>query len=410
MKEINSIIVSLEFTAGSTLEVGELILNERKIYFKYSPVFLNSGLNISPIKLKLTNEIQVCSEQHLEGLFGVFDDSLPDGWGKLLTDRSLIAQGISLNSISSLHRLAFIGSNGRGALTYRPSISTKNEKQQIIDLDILADSSLRVLEGEPEKKLDEIRMMGGSSGGARPKIQVLYNQSTNHILPDSFPPKNGYESWIIKFPNNTDFKDAAQIEFAYYLMAQDAGIEIFESKLFTTHKGKHYFGTKRFDRNGKKRLHMISAAGLTHDNYRMGNLDYGHLMEAAFHLERDIRAVEKVFRIAVFNVLTHNRDDHSKNFAFLMDEKGKWEFAPAYDLTFSNSSHGWHSTTVAGESQSPNRNHLLKLAASFDLRHAEEIIDHVEAVVMDWGKYAVEAGVSKQSMKYISVELEKTRK
>lgn len=410
MKEINSIIVSLEFTAGSFLEVGELILNERKVYFKYSPVFLSSGLDISPFKLKLTNEIQVCSEQHLGGLFGVFDDSLPDGWGKLLTDRSLIAQGIALHSISSLHRLAIVGSSGRGALTYKPVISSKNERQKIIDLDVLANSSLRVLEGEPEKKLDEIRMMGGSSGGARPKIQVLYNQNSNHILPDSFPPKNGYESWIIKFPNSTDFKDVAQIEYAYYLMAQDAGIEISESKLFTTRKGNHYFGTKRFDRYKKEKLHMISAAGLTHDNYRMGNLDYGHIMKAAFHLEKDIRAAEKVFRMAVFNVLTHNRDDHSKNFAFLMNEQGKWQFAPAYDLTFSNSSHGWHSTMVAGESQSPKRNDLLKLASTFDLRKAEEIIDHIEAVVMDWEKYALEAGVSKQNIKYISGELQKRRR
>ena len=402
MKSIEKVIVSLQFSPGFEMEVGEMVLAQRKIYFKYNSSFLESGLDISPLKLKRSNAIQVCEEYHFDGLFGVFDDSLPDGWGKLLTDRQLITEGLPLHFVTPLHRLSFVGSNGRGALTYRPVLKSSHKIESEINLDIFAKASLRIFDGHPEIKLDEIRKIGGSSGGARPKIQVLYNANENTILGDSFPPKKGFESWIIKFPNTNDFKDAAQIEYAYYLMALDAGIEMTESKLFTTKKGNYYFGTKRFDRNKNNRLHMISAAGLTHDNYRLSSLDYGHLMDAAFRLEKDIRACEKIFRLAVFNVLTHNRDDHSKNFSFLMNENGNWKFAPAYDLTFSNSSHGWQSTSVAGESKNPQVKDLVKLAHIFQIKNHSEIIDHVEAVVLDWKKYAHGADVKSENQKYIA--------
>jgi serine/threonine-protein kinase HipA len=409
MRDIHKIHVSLQFTSEE-IDVGELVLADRKIYFKFFPRFLELNLDISPFKLKRSLDVQTAEMNHFDGLFGVFGDSLPDGWGRLLTDRRLISQGIPLHSVNALQRLAFIGKKGRGALNYRPILLTERNFTSEIHLDDLANASLRILEGEPEKKLDMIRNMGGSSGGARPKIQVLYDAKNNVIVPDNFPSKKEFESWIIKFPNSTDFIDAAQIEYAYYLMAQDAGIEMTESKLFATVKGNAYFGTKRFDRNGNKRMHMISAAGLMHDNYRLSNLDYGHLMDAAFRLEKDIRGYEKIFRIAVFNVFMHNRDDHSKNFSYLMDETGKWRCAPAYDLTFSFSSHGWHSTSVAGESQFPGINHLLKLANSFQLRNATEIINHAEAVAADWKKYAKEAGVKKESQNYIAKILEKTLK
>lgn len=402
MKSIERIMVSLQFTSDISIEVGEMIAAERKVYFKYSPSFLENGWDISPLKLKFSNDIQFCEEHHLDGLFGVFDDSLPDGWGRLLTDRQLMKEGIPLHSVSALHRLAFIGSNGRGALTYRPVLKSGHKLESEINLDIFAHASRRILEGNPEIKLDQIRQLGGASGGARPKIQVAFNAEKNLLTEDSFPLKNGFESWIIKFPNSTDFRDAAEIEYAYYLMAMDAGIEMEESRLFRTEKGQAYFGTKRFDRSQDSRLHMISAAGLTHDNYRLSNLDYGHLMDAAFRLEKDIRSYEKVFRLAVFNVMAHNRDDHSKNFSFLMDQHGNWRFAPAYDLTFSHSSHGWQSTSVARESKHPKLKDLVRLADSFQLRNALEIIEHVEAVVLDWKKYAQVAGLRRETQNSIA--------
>lgn len=135
-----------------------------------------------------------------------------------------------------------------------------------------------------------------------------------------------------------------------------------------------------------------------HDNFRLSTMDYGHLMDAAFHLEKDVRAYDKVLRLAAFNVFTHNRDDHSKNFGFLMDDKDRWKMSPAYDLTYSNSSHGLHSTMVAGESKNPSTTHLIKLAEHFGVKHAKTIIDEVKSSVSQWNTFAKEADVSKRSM------------
>ena len=144
-------------------------------------------------------------------------------------------------------------------------------------------------------------------------------------------------------------------------MAVTAGIEMSECKLFKGKSGQHYFGTKRFDRINNRRIHVHTASGLMHDNFRASTMDYGHLMDYAFLLEKHVKAYEKVFRLAAFNVFAHNLDDHSKNFSFLMNNKGEWQFAPAYDLTYSYSSYGFHSTMVAGESQNPGAKHLMKL-------------------------------------------------
>jgi serine/threonine-protein kinase HipA len=180
-------------------------------------------------------------------------------------------------------------------------------------------------------------------------------------------------------------------------MAIDAGIEMSECKLFKGKSGQAYFGTKRFDRIGNNRLHMHSAAGIMHDNFRLSNLDYGNVMDCAFRLERDVRAYEKILRLAAFNVFAHNRDDHSKNISFLMDENGIWKVAPAYDLTFSSSSHGMHSTMVNGESAKPSKLHLLELANYFKIKNASSIIDHVQSVIYDWKVYANQCHVSNDS-------------
>jgi serine/threonine-protein kinase HipA len=188
-------------------------------------------------------------------------------------------------------------------------------------------------------------------------------------------------------------------------MALAAGLEMAESRLFTTASGKQYFGTERFDRNHNKRLHMHSASGLLHDNFRYSNLDYGHIMDSAFSLENHVDAYNKVLRLAAFNVYSHNRDDHSKNMSFLMDENGNWQLAPAYDLTFSSSSHGLHSTMVAGESKNPGRKHLIELAEVFSVKKPKVIIDQVQRVLSKWHDYASECGVSESSKKMIESAL-----
>jgi serine/threonine-protein kinase HipA len=406
MERIDKIIVSLQFQAEE-IAVGELVQEQKQIYFKYYPSFVQNGLDISPLKLKLSAIIQKANETPFDGLFGVFSDSLPDGWGRLLLDRTLTAKGVSLANIGPLERLAFVGNKGMGALVYRPEIELEHHDSFKIELDEIAKATQQIITGTASDVLDDIFQLSGSSGGARPKILVGYNKKTQHIIANSpFLPQD-YEHWIIKFPSSSDNPDIANIEYAYYKMAIASGIEMSESQLFQGKSGKTYFGTKRFDRNGNNRLHLHSAAGMMHDNFRLSSLDYGHLMDCAFTLEKDIKAYEKILRLAAFNVFANNRDDHSKNFSFLMNHEGKWIFAPAYDLTFSYSGHGMHSTMIAGESANPNKKHLLELANYFKVKNANLIIDEVQNYVNEWNKYAKLCNISKNTIKNIQKVINK---
>lgn len=396
MEHIEKIIVSIQLNEEE-IAVGELVSDAKNIYFKYYTDFIKRGLEISPVKLKLNNLINKADPIPFEGLFGVFADSLPDGWGKLLLDRALTARGVAVDDITVLDRLAYVGNNGMGALTYRPEIKEEGQAEFKVELDEIAKATRQIITGAATNVLDELFRLGGSSGGARPKILVGYNPVTQHLTGTEKTLPNGYEHWLIKFPSSSDRPDIANIEYAYYKMALDAGIEMSESKLFKGLSGQAYFGTKRFDRDGNKRLHLHSAAGTMHDNFRLSNIDYGDLMDCAFRLEKDVRAYEKILRLAAFNVFAHNRDDHSKNFAFLMDANGTWKVAPAYDLTFSSSGHGMHSTTVAGESKNPTKKQLMELGDYYKVKNSGKIIDEVQAVVFNWKIYADQCEVSAES-------------
>lgn len=397
------------FLDNRETEIGELVLARNRVYFKYSNSFLEKGVEISPFKMKLTPEVISADLLPFDGLFGVFNDSLPDGWGRLLLDRYLSSQGIAIQEINPLDRLAFVGKSGMGALTYRPEISQTFDRDKHIELDeVVADMKL-FLEGESSDVIQRLHQLGGSSGGARPKILVGYNKGSNHFIQSAEELPEDYEHWIIKFPSSIDSPDIAHIEYAYHKMALGAGITMNECKLFAGESGKNYFGTKRFDRDRGQLIHMHSASGLLHDNYRMSNMDYGHLMDCAFQLEHNVESYSKIFRLAAFNVFAHNRDDHSKNFAFLMDQHGSWQLSPAYDLTFSYSAHGHHSTMVAGESKNPGKKQLLELAHVFDIKAPGKILDEVRASISNWNTIANDCGVSSSSRNRIAREITSSR-
>ncbi|MDZ4668709.1 MAG: type II toxin-antitoxin system HipA family toxin [bacterium] len=400
MEQIKKLLVSIRL-ANEEVSLGELVSESKGIYFKYFPSFIERGIQISPFKLKLGAEIRQADALPFDGLFGVFADSMPDGWGRLLLDRALAEKGIRNANLSLLNRLAFVGSKGMGALTYRPEMEIEHLLRFEFELDAIASSSKQVLEGLESKVIDKLFALGGSSGGARPKILVAFNNITKEIIGSDQILPIGFEHWLIKFPSSNDSIDIANIEFSYYKMALDAGIEMSECRLFTGESNKQYFGTKRFDRVGKSCIHMHSAAGIMHDNFRQSNLDYGNLMDCAFKLENDVIAYEKILRLAAFNVFAHNRDDHSKNFSFLMNSDGIWRAAPAYDLTFSSSSHGMHSTMIAGESANPTKKNLIDLGRYFKVNNSKKIIDQVYNVVQNWRFYAEKSGVGKQSIKRI---------
>lgn len=390
--------------SGDEFFVGKLILDNRLIYFKYDDDFINLGLNLSPFKLKYTNEIQVAAPDPFRGIFGVFDDSLPDGWGMLLLNRALEKKGHSINDINILDQLAYIGDTGKGALIYRPAFTENENFSNLIDLDRLKTAMDEIYYGTSTEVIEELMSLGGSSGGARPKANVGYNLQKNEIIHGQNTLPDGFNHWIIKFPSSGDLEDIANIEYAYYKMAISAKIEMSECKLLESTKGFQVFATKRFDRDGNDRIHMHSMAGLMHDNFRLSNIDYGHIINTAYQLEQSASVREKVLRLAAFNIYSYNRDDHSKNFSWLMDKSGKWTLAPAYDLTYSSTGFDEHSTRVGGEGANPGRKNLIELAKEFSINKPKEIIDQVQESIAKWPVIAKECGVSKVSIKRIQAK------
>jgi serine/threonine-protein kinase HipA len=395
--------VYVQFSEQEEL-VGQLVLDGRKILFKYSDVYLETSHNLSPNQLVFDNIPQTTQEKPFNGLFGVFADSLPDAWGFLLIKKGLSADRIALETLNALDYLTFSGSNSMGALHYKPTVEREQNAVEI-NLDKLNDTISEVFSGESSAVIDEMFAKGGSPGGARPKIYAGFNPKTNSLISGIAKLPTDYEHWIIKFAANEDSKDIANIELAYYKMAVDSGIEISDCKIFSSDADNSYFGTKRFDRVGNDKLHMLSAAGLLHDDYEHSTIDYGNLIFQARKLTNNAQATEQMFRRAVFNVLAHNRDDHSKNVAFLMDADGVWTLAPAYDLTFSSSSHGYHSTACAKNYVDPGRKELMELAEVFSINKAEEIIDEIKEIIDKWRMYAELSGVSEASIKTIERSL-----
>ncbi len=392
--------VFIKFT-GDEIYVGKLILDNRLVHFKYDEDFINLGMNLSPFKLKYNTEIQVAAASPFYGIFGVFDDSLPDGWGMLLLNRALEKKGLSLNDINILDQLAYIGDTGKGALIYRPPRTEHESFSNVIDLDRLKTAMDKVYHGTSTEVIEELMSLGGSSGGVRPKANVGYNPNTNELIHGQNKLPNGFEHWIIKFPGSEDPQDLANIEYAYYKMAQVAKITMSECKLLKSAKGLQVFATKRFDRIGNDRIHMHSMAGLTHDNFRLSHIDYGHIIDVAYQLEKSASARQNVLRLAAFNIYSHNRDDHSKNFSWLMNKSGKWTLAPAYDLTYSSTSIDEHSTRVGGEGANPGRKNIIELANEFSINNPNRIIDQVQESLAQWPVIAKECGVRTVSIKRI---------
>ncbi len=393
-RSVREINVGLDF-GGAVTHVGRLAMRERRIYFEYHPDFIAQGLELSPYHLPLKTGVTSFDLSLFEGLPGVFNDSLPDGWGRLLFDRLAMSRGVLPASLTPLDRLAHVGRHGLGALVFEPDRSTSGS-DDLINLDQLAQQIQQVLDGPADHVLQTLETINGSSAGARPKALIGLDHSRQQIIHgvDSLPAP--YDAWIVKFPNSHDGADAGAIEFVYGLMAKQAGIAMPEIHLFSAQKGAGYFAVKRFDRHGAKRTHMHTACGLLHSDFRTPSLDYKDLLDLTAALTRDAREVEKLYRLAVFNVLAHNRDDHSKNFTFLMDAKGQWTLSPAYDLTFSSGPNGEQSTMVMGEGRNPALDHLTALGHQAKLAPSlvQSIHDQTLSALSRWDALAKDHGMA----------------
>ncbi len=398
---ISEIKVGLNFS-GETIAVGRLAAKDRQIYFEYDRAFVKGGLEISPLRLPLQTGVKTFDRFLFEGLPGVFNDSLPDGWGRLLFDRVLRSQGIVPDQIGLLDRLAHVGKTGMGALIYEPDHSAE-EADIKLNLDKLAAHIQEVLDGEAEEVLQELLALNGSSAGARPKAMIGVDAVREKIIHGTHDLPTGFEPWIVKFPNSTEGLDAGAIEYVYAQMAKESGLEMMPVHLFPAKRGAGFFATKRFDRDGDNRVHQHSACGLLHSDFRTPSLDYEELIALTGSLTRDVREVEKMFQLAVFNVLAYNRDDHSKNFTFLMDESGEWKLSPAYDLTFSSGPGGEQSTMVLGEGKQPRTEHLVKLGLESKITNTRihEIIEQTQYALGQWKKLAKKHNVSQTNINLI---------
>lgn len=399
---ITEIKVGLNF--GSEIQsVGRLAERNGIIYFEYDEDFVQNGVEISPFKLPLRNGVVELHSDPFEGLAGVFSDSLPDGWGRLLFDRMMRSQRISPSQISSLDRLTYVGLNGMGALVYEPD-SSPPIIQQFIDLDHLATQTEKILEGASGEVITELFALNGSSAGARPKALIGVDQARKNISYGVNQLNDGFEHWLVKFPNSQDGIDSGAIEYVYALMAKEAGLYFPDVQLFSSQKGNGFFGVKRFDRQENKRFHMHTVSGLIHSNFRFPSLDYEDLLSLTMALTKDIREVEKMFRLAVFNVMAHNRDDHAKNFSFLMNEFGEWKLSPAYDLTYSNGPGGEQSTMVMGEGRNITIEHLVKLGleAKISKELIDQIIEKTAESLSKWIRLSKDYGVSKSNIELIN--------
>ena len=328
---------------------------DRLVAFEYDSEWLATGFSISPFSLPLQKKVFIPKFEPFDGLFGVFNDSLPDGWGRLLVDRLLLKNKINPSETDNLNRLAVVQESGMGALTYKPEHKFETPSEES-DYDKLAQECSKILESQNSDNLDELFKLGGSSGGARPKILTKING----------------EDWIIKFPSTQDSKNIGEQEYKYSLVAKDCGIKMSETKLFDSNICSGYFGIKRFDRENGKKVHMVSVSGLLETSHRLPNLDYNVLMKLTLELTKNYQDIEQLYRLMCFNVFAHNRDDHSRNFSFLYDEnKKEWCLSPAYDLTYSSSFNGEHATTINGEGKNPSLEDILTVAKNIGIKEKQ---------------------------------------
>ncbi len=402
--------VRLRFGPGDERAVGTLAEQEHRTYFEYSDGFLATGRELSPIHLKARKGLIEHEPLDFGPLPGLFDDSLPDGWGLLLMDRYLRQKGVNPDTLSAIDRLRFLGTRTMGALTYHPPENPDADDTSPVDLAVLAAGAASVLRGGAPKILPELVKVGGSPQGARPKALVGVRGEEVIHGQDDLP--EGFEHWLVKFQAREDKPDFGRVELAYNRMAAAAGIAVPQARVFEVREGRRklaFFGTKRFDRRpGNRRVHVHSLANLIHTNFRIPSRDYDDLFRATRLLTSGDHAAQlECFRRMVFNVAAHARDDHAKNFAFLMNEKGEWSLSPAFDLAYAAGPGGEHQMTIAGEGRAPSREQCLELGERHGVRDREAgaIFDGVNAAVARWRRFASDAGCGKLTIGTIAKAL-----
>ena len=390
--------------------------------FEYDADFLKSGIDVSPIMMPLSDiiyEFPSLAGEPFFGMPGLVADSLPDTFGNKVIEQWLISQGRSIIDFTAIDRLCYTGKRGMGALEYVPAssdIGDIDEKINVSEMvkfasDILNQRKAIKLNAQEALSYSQLVQVGSSAGGARAKALIAWNEKTNEIRSGQLSLDKDYDYWLMKFDsvsNNGDhgLEDVPEytlIEYAYYNMALDAGIEMSECRLYSN-EGANHFMTKRFDRVNGKKIHMQSLGAMTHISYQEPRV-CSYEMAATYmkEIRLPMKDIEQFFCRMVFNCIAVNQDDHVKNISFLMDRNGKWRLSPAYDLTFSyNASNKWlnsHQMTVNGKKEHIKQCDLLTVGEKMGLkkRKCMEIVSRIETVVNDFEKYVMEAGVRERT-------------
>lgn len=391
---------------------------------EYHPDFLRSGIEVAPLHMPLAPGVYQFPDlprETFKGLPGLLADCLPDRFGNLLIDQWLARQGRKADSFNTVERLCYLGSRAMGALEFLPTghpefPDRELEVEALVTLanKVLAEReelSTKLTSGHEEEALTDILRVGTSAGGARAKAVVAWHPVTGEIRSGQVPLPTGFEPWLIKFDGvdgNADKELAdplgyGRVEYAYYLMAREAGLEMSACRLLEEH-GRAHFMTRRFDRTpGGDRLHLQTLCALGHYDFNQAG---GYSYEQAFQMARRLGLAQpgltELFRRAVFNILGRNQDDHTKNISFLMDRRGEWRLAPAYDVTYSYNPDGlWtsrHQMSLNGKRDGFVCDDLMETARVADVkpRKAREILSEIAAVLQRWPEFAERAGVSGQ--------------
>ena len=407
--------------------IGAVSDNNGDIEFSYDPNFIGRGIELAPLAMPVNNTIYSFPElrdvKPYYGLPGLLADSLPDSYGNLMIREYLGRYGNGRTTLSPVEKLCYTGTRGMGALEYEPSFSETPiyESINLGELTKLAEKILTQRKDlhfeENENAMKQLLQVGSSAGGARAKALIAWNEETKEIRSGQINAGPGFEYWLLKFDRMTNNKDkeikpddidSTRIEYAYYLMAQKAGIEMSESRLYYDGECAHFI-TKRFDRyNGGRKLHMVSLCGMSHMNFRDTHVyDYINIANVVDRLGLGKNAIEKVFRRMVFNDMTFNFDDHVKNTSFLMNQKGEWSLAPAYDLTFAYDKDGRftnsHQILINGKAFNVTYEDYIECGKYMGISKLkmDRIIQQVRETVLDFEKYADECDIREERMEYI---------
>ena len=400
--------------------------------FEYEPAFKKLGWEIAPLKMPFTQEQKIYSFPELrrerdlsydtfKGLPGLLADMLPDRYGNELINLWLAQQGRRENSMNPVEMLCFIGKRGMGALEFEPAILKQNVNTFSIEVDSLVEIAGKMLskkeafvtnlKSDEEKAVREILKIGTSAGGARPKAVIAYNEKTGEIRSGQTRAPEGFEHWLLKLDGVSEIQLGAthgygRVEYAYYLMATDCGIEMMPCRLLEEN-GRAHFMTKRFDREGNNTKHHTQTfCAIKHLDYnRISNYSYEQLFQTMRELKLTYAEAEQMFRRMVFNVIARNCDDHTKNFTFILKQGGHWELAPAYDVCHAyRPGSDWvshHALSINGKRDNIKREDLIVIGKSIRCKKVEEIINDIIEKVHHWSFYAREAGVDKEKNEVI---------